>query len=81
MIEALNQTGDNVEDREETDVVTLYTRCVLRDGVWYEWQEVDSVFVDNSELLISQEMNYLLYLLDGQQLMVKIMVEDTLNNT
>ena len=49
MIEALNQTGDNVEDREETDVVTLYTRCVLRDGVWYEWQEVDNVFVDNSE--------------------------------
>lgn len=49
MIEALNKTGDNVEDREETDVVTLYTRCVLRDGVWYEWQEVDSVFVDNSE--------------------------------
>lgn len=47
--QALTSSDENPEDKDETDIVTLYTRCVFRDGVWYEWQEVDSVFIEGSE--------------------------------
>lgn len=49
LIEALKTTGTDPEEKEEKDIVTLYTRCVLKDGIWYEWQEVDTVFVEGSD--------------------------------
>lgn len=33
----------------ETPTVDLFTRAVLKDNVWYEWQEIGEIFVDGSE--------------------------------
>ena len=40
------ETDDTISD---TGDVTLYTRAVLRKGIWYEYQTVESVFVEGSD--------------------------------
>lgn len=42
-------SAEQQEETETDEIIDLYTRCVLRDGVWYEWQEVGEVFVESSE--------------------------------
>lgn len=37
----------NIQDQVDKDV-TVYTRAVLRDQMWYEYQYVDNVFVEGS---------------------------------
>lgn len=35
---------------DTTTAIDLYTRALLRDGTWYEWQEVGEVFVEGSDV-------------------------------
>lgn len=41
-------------DEEQVDV-TIYTRIVLRDDTWYEWQEVEDVLLTDSEQTYKKE--------------------------
>lgn len=54
--EDIRQALDNkAEDFEEGKQITLYTRAVLRDGVWYEYQEVEDIFVEGSDTAYTKE--------------------------
>lgn len=53
MQESLSKDQQDAEFSE--DIIDLYTRCVLKDNVWYEWQEVGDIFVDNSEITYSKK--------------------------
>jgi len=44
------------ESEEETEVA-IYTRAVLREGTWYEWQEVGDTLVNNSLTNYKKEKN------------------------
>ena len=47
---------DNKEaGSEDNTKVTIYTRARKREGVWYEWQEVEEVFVDGSDVTYTEE--------------------------
>lgn len=39
----------NSEEYDDTKQIDLYTRAIFRGGVWYEYQEVEDVFVDGSD--------------------------------
>jgi hypothetical protein len=45
------------EDPELADAtkVTIYTRAVKKEGVWYEWQEVEGIFVEGSDTTYKQD--------------------------
>ena len=44
----LDQLSDDAK-KDETGVLDVFTRAVLKDNVWYEWQEVADVFVEGSD--------------------------------
>lgn len=45
------------EDPELADAtkLTIYTRAIKKDGVWYEFQEVEGIFVEGSDLTYKDE--------------------------
>ncbi len=48
IIEAL--PNDTKEEGGSNDIINLYTRCILNNGVWYEWQEIGPTYVEGSEV-------------------------------
>ena len=45
----LNQLGQDPEIAEMTKV-TIYTRAIKKDGMWYEFQEVEGILVEGSDI-------------------------------
>lgn len=43
------------EDLADTSNVTIYTRALRKDGKWYEWQEVEGILVENSDVTYNTE--------------------------
>jgi hypothetical protein len=51
----LNQLDGDGEGQEAGAKVNIYTRAVKKDGKWYEYQEVEDVFVEGSDTTYSKE--------------------------
>lgn len=45
------------EDMADGEKVTIYTRAIYKDGTWYEYQEVEEVFVDGSDTTYNDAKN------------------------
>ena len=43
------------EDSAEAEIVGIYTRAVKKNGVWYEYQTIEDVIVENSEVVYQDE--------------------------
>lgn len=50
----LTQIEGDSDLREASDV-TLYTRAIKKDGVWYEFQEVEDVIVEGSDVTYTSD--------------------------
>lgn len=50
----LDQMAQDPELREATKV-TIYTRAIKKQGVWYEFQEVEGILVEGSDLTYQDE--------------------------
>jgi len=42
-------------EAEDTSMVTIYTRAIKREGTWYEFQEVEDIFVEGSDVTYTED--------------------------
>lgn len=50
----LDQLANDPEMKEATKV-TIYTRAIKKDRVWYEFQEVEGILVENSDIVYNDD--------------------------